>query len=249
MSDELDRERQRVAATPGGGETPSPMGIDPARRGPEHGIREGTGADQPPPRDTRPDRATRFIETALGTLSYSELAPILAERVLRVETRIYGRDFENRDLSERLLSDLHELICADIVPDWAGKWRAIEVRVGNLEPPLPHNIAVLMRDYGADLSARWPDASAGLGHLTLEFLAFAEGRFLTVHPFTDFNGRTIRLFLLEILRRLDLPRVVLAPDNESERQSYFQALEAADRADWQPLTAIWENRLINANPR
>jgi hypothetical protein len=33
-----------------------------------------------------------------------------------------------------------------------------------------------------------------------------------------------------------------------ERRSYFQALEAADRADWQPLSAIWENRLINATP-
>lgn len=237
-----------MAATPGGGETPAPMEGDSSRCGPEHGIRAGAGGDQPPPRDTRPDRATRFIETALGTLSSSELAPILAERVLRVETRIYGRDFESRDLNERLLSQFHGLICSDIVPDWAGKWRAIEVRVGNLEPPLPHHIAVLMRDYGADLSARWPDASASLGHLTLEFLAFAEGRFLTIHPFTDFNGRTIRLFLLEILRRLDLPRVVLAPASEMERRSYFQALEAADRADWQPLSAIWENRLINATP-
>jgi len=85
MNDELDRQRQCVAATPGGGETPAPMEGHPSRRGPEHGVREGAGGDLPPPRDTRPDRATRFIETALGTLAYSELAPILAERVLRVE--------------------------------------------------------------------------------------------------------------------------------------------------------------------
>jgi len=248
MTNELDRERQCVAATPGGGEIPAAMEGDSSRRGPEHGVREGAGGDQSPPRDTRPDRATRFIETALGTLAYSEVAPILAERVLRAEARIYGRDFEGRELDERLLSELHELICADLVPDWAGKWRAIEVRVGNLEPPVPHKIPVLMREYGADLSARWPDASAGLSQLTLECLAFAEGRFLTIHPFTDFNGRTIRLFLLEILRRLDLPRVVLAPESEVDRQSYFQALEAADRADWQPLAAIWETRLINATP-
>jgi CRISPR-associated endonuclease/helicase Cas3 len=248
MNDELDRKRQRVAATSGGGETPSSMESDSARRGPEHGIREGAGGDQPPSRDTRPDRATRFIETTLGILSYSELAPLLAERVLRVEARIYGRDFDDRTLDENLLSELHKLICGDLVPEWAGKWRAIEVRVGNLEPPAPHKIPILMREYGADLLARWPDASSGLSHLTLECLAFAEGRFLTIHPFTDFNGRTTRLFLLEILRRLDLPRVVLAPESEADRQIYFQALEAADRANWQPLTSIWETRLINANP-
>lgn len=99
------------------------------------------------------------------------------------------------------------------MPDWAGRWRTIAVRVGNLEAPPPHQIPILMRDYGADLLARWPMASATTGDLTLELLAFAEGRFLIIHPFQDFNGRTIRLFLLELLRRLDLPRVILAPRN------------------------------------
>lgn len=84
--------------------------------------------------------------------------------------------------------------------------------------------------------------------LCLELLAFAEGRFLTIHPFPDFNGRTIRLFLLELLRRLDLPRVVLAPAAEAERHAYFRALEAADRRDWQPLVAIWRHRLTTAAP-
>ena len=99
-----------------------------------------------------------------------------------------------------------------------------------------------MRDFGADLLARWPAATASVSDLTLELLAFAEGRFLSIHPFRDFNGRTIRLFLLELLRRLDLPRVVLAPESPSERQAYFQALEAADRSDWQPLLRIWQHR-------
>ncbi len=57
-------------------------------------------------------------------------------------------------------------------------------------------------------------------------LAFAEGRFLTVHPFRDFNGRTIRVFLLELLRRLDLPRVELAPQTETGRAAYFAAFHA-----------------------
>lgn len=247
MADELDRKRQRLETTPGGGKIPAPLEGDPIRRGPEHGFREGAGGNQPPSRDTRPDRATRFLETTLGTLSYSELAPILAERVLRVEARIYDKDFAARETDESLLAELHGFICGDLVPDWAGRWRAIDVCVGNLEPPPPHIIPLLMRDYGKDLLARWPDASASLSPLTLECLAFAEGRFLTIHPFTDFNGRTIRLFLLELLRRLDLPRVVLAPDTDDDRKAYFQALESADHADWRPLAAIWESRLANCN--
>ena len=118
--------------------------------------------------------------------------------------------------------------------------------VGNLTPPPPPQVPVFMRNYGADLVARWPVASAAPGDLTLELLAFAEGRFLSIHPFRDFNGRTIRLFLLELLRRLDLPRVVLAPESEPDRQAYFRALEAADRSVWQPLMGIWQHRFTSA---
>ena len=75
------------------------------------------------------------------------------------------------------------------------------------------------------------------------FLAFAEGRFLTVHPFQDFNGRVIRLFLSELLRRLDLPPVRLEAEGESERAAYFAALEAADQNDLRPLVEIWKQRL------
>ncbi|MCX6854474.1 MAG: Fic family protein, partial [Verrucomicrobia bacterium] len=112
-------------------------------------------------------------------------------------------------------------------------------------PALPFQLPMLMRDYGLDLQARWQAAAAEFSDLTLELLAYAEGRFLTVHPFRDFNGRTIRLFLTELLRRLDLPRVELAPESEAGRSAYFAALEAADALDWQPLTDIWNTRLAS----
>ncbi len=64
---------------------------------------------------------------------------------------------------------------------------------------------------------------------------FAAGRFRPVRPFQDFNDRTIRLFLLEILRRLDLPPVVLTPEHTATRADYIHALEPADFSDWRPL--------------
>ena len=246
MPDELDPSHQPMAQPDIGGETPPSLAGDPLGRGSEHGLRAGAGGDSPPARDTRPDRATRFIETTRGVLPYSEVAPLLAERVLRVEVALYQSEFASCPLNERLAAEFHHRICHDLVPDWAGRWRSIEVRVGHLTPPPPHQVPVLMRDYGADLLARWPAAVAATGDLTLELLAFTEGRFLSIHPFRDFNGRTIRLFLLELLRRLDLPRVVLAPESESERQAYFQALEAADSSDWQPLLHIWQHRFTSA---
>ena len=245
MPDELDRDHQPVAPPSGGGETPPTLAGDSPGCGAEHGLRAGAGGDTPPTRDTRPDRATRYIETTRGVLSYSELAPLLAECVLRLEAAIYQPEFASWPTDERLAAEFHRRICHDLVPDWAGRWRTIEVRVGQLTPPPSHQVPLLMRDYGADLLARWPAASTPVGDLTLELLAFAEGRFLTIHPFQDFNGRTIRLVLLELLRRLDLPRVVLAPETELERQAYFLALEAADRSDWQPLVRTWQHRFAS----
>lgn len=80
----------------------------------------------------------------------------------------------------------------------------------------------------------------------LETLAFAEGRLLFIHPFADFNGRATRLLLAEILRRQELPPVELAPENEAGRKSYIEALEAADKLVWTPLTKLWQKRLEQA---
>ena len=69
------------------------MGDDSGRCGPEHGLRAGAGAGGDDSRDTRPDRATRFVETTRGTLSYAELAPLLAERVATAEAELYREAF------------------------------------------------------------------------------------------------------------------------------------------------------------
>ena len=210
--------------------------------GAEHGLRARAGCGGDDSRDTRPDRATRFVETTLGVLSYKELAPLLGERVTRLEAAVQAEEFARRALDESLLTEFHARVCGDLTPAWAGKWRDVTVAVGPLTPPAPHQLQMLMRDYALDLQARWDRASADDIDLTLELLAFAEGRFLSIHPFRDFNGRTIRVFLMELLRRLDLPLVDLAPDTEDGRARYFAALEAADRRDWQPLVTIWKSR-------
>ena len=246
-SHDLAGQHPALAGAPGGAQAPDTPGGDSARCGPEHGIREGTGAGGEDSRDTRPGNATRYVETTRGILSYAELAPLLAERVALVELALYEQEtFAAAPLDEHLLLDLHRRIAGELVPEWAGRWRDIAVTVGRLEPPQPFQVPMLMRDYALDLQARWPAAASGKSDLLLELLAFAEGRFLTVHPFRDFNGRTIRVFLLELLRRLDLPRVELAPQTEAGRAEYFTALEAADRRDLQPLVDIWRDRLAHA---
>ena len=195
---------------------------------------------------TQPPHATRFVETTRGILSYAQLAPLLAERVLRVQQDIAEGVFAARPLDESLLLDFHRAICGDLIPDWAGRFRIGEVKVGQHSPPPPHQVPLLVRDYTGSLQARLTAWSAGDESLLPETLAFAEGRLLFIHPFSDFNGRATRLWLAEILRREELPPVELVPTDEAARPRYLRALQAADRLDWSPLIALWQERLANA---
>ncbi len=192
---------------------------------------------------TQPPHATRFVETTRDILSYSQLAPLLAERVLRTQEDIEEGFFSAKPLDESLLCQLHQAICGDLIPEWAGRLRAREVKVGEHQPPAAHQIPILLRNYFADLNARLEAITAPDDPLLLETLAFAEGQLLSIHPFPDFNGRVTRLFLAELLRHLDLPLVELAPETDEVRRIYIRALRAADQLDWKPLAEFWRQRL------
>jgi CRISPR-associated endonuclease/helicase Cas3 len=191
---------------------------------------------------TRPPDATRAVETTRGLLTYAELAPLLAERVQRVQEAITRGDHDQAVPDRDLVCTLHAAICMDLVPDWAGRWRNVAVVVGSHEPPLPHEVPLRMHDYEADLGVRLEALSEQPGLLP-ETLAFAEGRLLSIHPFRDFNGRVTRLFLPWLLRRLELPPVDLVPTDAAGTAAYLCPLRAADHSDWHPLAAIWEQRL------
>jgi len=75
---------------------------------------------------TSPDHATRTVETTRGLLTYAQLAPLLAERVLVVEERIATGDFAGTPLDGDFLLYLHKSIRAGDALDWkplADIWR------------------------------------------------------------------------------------------------------------------------------
>ena len=234
---------RRTLAQPVGGGTQTPSHRrDSGPRRPLDGDGEragGRGLDSPTTRP--PHAATRYIDTALGILSYRELAPHLAERVANADLAIVNRSFADLPIHDLLL-DLHRRICADLTPEMAGRWRRHDVRVGEHQPPRYWHVPVLMRMFADDLDARLAATGTNLSERLIEDLTFAEGRLLHIHPFEDFNGRVTRLFLVELMNRLDLPVIdPSAPTGEATRQ-YFAALRAYDRGNPRPLAAIWHRR-------
>ena len=54
----------------------------------------------------------------------------------------------------------------------------------------------------------------------------------------DYNGRTARLFSNLLMLKIGLPLVEISSETESDRQSYIQALKAADENNYRPLEEL-----------
>ncbi|MDP2822167.1 MAG: Fic family protein [Sulfuritalea sp.] len=239
----LETNCRTVAQAASRGAVTHPLVADSPQSGPQHGFRGGTGGrEDAGSRTQAPRHATRYLTTTLGILSYVELAPHLSRRVQNLEADIAEGHFALQRLDEDLIREFHRRVCGDLVPGIAGRWRRVDVQVSDHEAPAYPRVSPLMRDYCLDLQARLAALSGPLDDHIPEFLAFAEGRLLWIHPFEDFNGRTTRVLLAELLRRLELPVLNPTPDPGAETDRYLQALKAADRADWQPLVAFWLER-------
>lgn len=142
---------------------------------------------------------------------------------------------------------LHKNAFQTLFPSWAGSYRDRDVKVGSHAPPRFFEVPALMQHYCEDPESRlsFMGEKPPITNILLEALAFAEGRFLTIHPFRDFNGRIARILLFVLLYRLDLPPVPLMPDQTDRegRKEYFDALAQANLMNWQPLVEIWRRRL------
>jgi Fic family protein len=149
--------------------------------------------------------------------------------------------YSARPYGEGLFKEFHNRIIGEVLPDIAGKWRTELVQVGNHIPPEAHEIPIRIHEYVANMRERL--AHADTLDLQIELLAYAEGEFVHIHPFTDFNGRTARALLTELLIRLDLPNIEIAVKRGTKQfEKYQNALAEFDNGRMQPLIDFWVQR-------
>ncbi len=185
--------------------------------------------------------STRSFDTSRGSLTYAELSDAIAPHLEALLDQILRGDFVGRTFDEQLVKDFHNAFLGPLLPRIAGVWRTIAVQVGNHVPPEPWEIPVLMRNYVENVNARIQGADTF--ELQVEVLAYAEGELLHVHPFEDFNGRTTRAVLIELMGRLDLPPVEVAVERDGVAfVSYVKALSEYDNGRLQALIEFWDAR-------
>ena len=185
---------------------------------------------------------TRTFQTAKGELTYAERSDLIAPKLKNLLDEIVDDKYSDRTLNEDLIQHFHKKIIDDIIPDIAGKWRTIPVMVGNWLPPEPHEISIRMHEYVLNLNERLKYANTL--ELQLETLAYAEGEFLHIHPFRDFNGRTARVILGYLLIRMELPWLDTSVKRETnEFKKYQNALAEYDNGKIPDLVEFWHTRL------
>jgi Fic family protein len=128
-------------------------------------------------------------------------------------------------VTETDVQQIHALVMAGIDDATAGKYRAVQVRIGGSRylPPPPSEVPRRMAQFIAWLE----QAEVPAVHL-ITLAAKAHLEFVTIHPFVDGNGRTARLLQNLLLMRRGFPPAIIRVE---ERFDYYRALEQAQMGE------------------
>ncbi|MBW2995608.1 Fic family protein [Candidatus Woesearchaeota archaeon] len=124
----------------------------------------------------------------------------------------------NKDLNLNIVLYWHRLLFKDTKLDLAGKIRKHSVAVAGskTEFPFPAELEVLLRDF-----FRWYHKNKNKLN-PVELAALVHLKFVSIHPFSDGNGRISRLIMNFVLHKAKSPMLNI---HYSNRDSYYTALE------------------------
>jgi Fic family protein/DNA-binding XRE family transcriptional regulator len=144
------------------------------------------------------------------------------EAVNHQEAISYIKELVQRKITinEREVLSIHNLILRGIQPEYAGKYRDIQVMIkGSAHmPPQPYLVKDEMVQYFG-----WYEQNKDTLHPII-LAAEMHERLVTIHPFVDGNGRTSRLIMNLILLSKGYVIANIKGDYEN-RMNYYNALE------------------------
>ena len=134
------------------------------------------------------------------------------------------------DVSERLIKKMHTLIMRNLSVS-SGEYRRIQVYIEKAEyvPPPPFEIPNQMHEL-----ISWYRTNKRKLH-PLELAVLLHTKFVTIHPFTDGNGRLGRALLNFVLRRKGYPTLYL---DLGHREKYLDAVEEGNEGNYQPIIEL-----------
>lgn len=193
---------------------------------------------------TKPKGATSYRETTFGIIPRSKLLKLEIEGTKRGLDYIYGLISKGKsiNITPGLICKLHNISFGWIFPDWAGKYRKIQVTISGKETPHFSKIPEMIVNLCGDLEERYkylPNQKSDEYIVeAVKLLAWFQHRFVFIHPFQDYNGRVARMLTILLFLKLGLPPVEIKAEEGSDRKKYIAALQAADKGNLSLLENI-----------
>lgn len=185
---------------------------------------------------------TSWKETKFGILPRSRVIQLEIQGTQKGLLLLQQIAKNKEPLSIEFMKKIHKECFGDILQNFAGTFRAIQVEYSGKEAPHFSKIHEMMLNLVSDteyalkqLPVKTSDA-----YITdmAELLALFQHRFVVIHPFVDYNGRISRMFTNYILMREELPTVEIPVTTNLLRKKYIQALQKADEGNYQALQDI-----------
>lgn len=138
---------------------------------------------------------------------------------------------KRQTVSEQLIRSLQQLVVKDIEDLDSGQYRKGNVMItgSSHRPPESYEVPKLMGELVV-----WVRKNMNKMH-SVELAALAHHRLVHIHPFTDGNGRTARLFMNLILMQRGYPMAIIL---KNDRHKYYSALDKADRGNTSDIEKI-----------
>ncbi len=180
-----------------------------------------------------------------STLSFRDTANLLLEGItpqnkpLRdvKETEEHKKVFyemleTKKDISLNLILEWHYKLFKETKPGIAGKFRNHQVAISGSRflPPSPAEINAMLTEF-----TRWYNRSKEKLN-PVELAALTHLKFVTIHPFTDGNGRISRLLMNFVLHKNAFPMLDIEYKN---RSSYYTALERSQVKQNESPFILW----------
>lgn len=199
-------------------------------------------------KSTKLKGATSYKETAFGILPRLKIIPLEAEGTKKALHYIVRLSEKKAKITPELIQDIHKEGFSFIFPDWAGKFRTVDVTVGEYEPPHYSKIPVLVKNLCDDLEERLkhiplPENEEPFLAEVISLLVWFQHRFVWIHPFKDYNGRVARFLTNLLVLNFGLPVLEIKAETGQDRQRYIRAMKAADNHDYSKLEKLIANAL------
>ena len=196
--------------------------------------------------------STSFKDTVFGILPWEKLIKLEEKGIKKGADYIYlsFKKDNKLDINIDLILKLHKKSFAWIFPKWAGKFRAINVTYSGKEAIEYYKVREAVTNLCLDLKVR-------INHLpsqksdkyiteVIKLLAWFQHKFVQIHPFNDYNGRTARMLTAFLLIKFNLHPIEIKADTKKDRSTYIKALQSADEGDYSQLEKLIENGLIES---